>query len=52
VEILKTFKVVPSMPVGGSALIRMQKLLAAWHNAVKESPKTVPNVPNDEEIVR
>jgi hypothetical protein len=46
---------ISSTAVGGTAFIRMQKMLTIWHHRVKKLPRTVPNAPNDDttyEIVR
>jgi hypothetical protein len=53
--ISENFSTVSLTPVSGTALIRMQALLRAWHDSVKQLRQTQPNAPNDDvtrEIVR
>jgi hypothetical protein len=41
-QISETLKVAPLDPIEGTALIRLQKLLNAWHRAIEHGPKMKP----------
>jgi hypothetical protein len=47
-QISKTFKAVPLVQIEGTVIIRLQRLLAAWHRNIKRAPKRRAVRPKEE----